>query len=32
MNSIVENDFFALFKVMRSQYTGEVGKFLIFCY
>jgi len=31
MNNIVENDFFALFEVVRPQYTGEVGKFITFC-
>ena len=30
MNNIVENNLFALFKVVWIQYTGEVGKFIIF--
>ena len=31
MNNIDENDFFALFKVVWPQCTGEVGKLIIFC-
>jgi len=31
MNSTVENDFFALYEVMRPEYTGEVDKLRFLC-